>query len=151
MVTSTHLKFKRDRMRVPGVEERFHDRDRFCSYARVVLCDLADEMYEKFGVELTLTEAYRTPEENRLCGGAENSLHQTWPMASEKEWVKASAGDIRTWDLNDEQIKYAQEYVRRKWFVPVQAKLLYEPHAIAGGHLHLQTLRFEQWSTQSES
>jgi len=143
------LKFKKDRAIVPSIEERFRDRQITSSYIRVVAWDLADELEAKFGIDITVTSSRRTTKENERVGGKANSLHLAWKSQKEDSWVKCAAIDIRTWDITEDIIKYAQDYIKRKWFTPLQAKLIWEPQARAGGHLHLQTMRFENWTGES--
>lgn len=143
------LRFKRDKAIVPSIEERFQDRQITCSYIRMVGRDLADELEARFGIDLTVTSSRRTTEENERVGGKANSLHLAWRSQKQKKWIKSAAIDIRTWTLTEDIIKYAQEYIKRKWFTPLQAKLIWEPSARSGGHLHLQTMRFENWTGES--
>lgn len=140
------LKFKKDRAIVPSIEERFRDRRITCSYIRMVGQDLADELEAKFGIDMTVTSSVRWTEENERVGGKKNSRHLAWKSQKQDVWIRCAAIDIRTWTLTEDIIKYAQEYIKRKWFTPLQAKLIWEPAARSGGHLHLQTMRFENWT-----
>jgi hypothetical protein len=141
MSAKSMIMFKPDPKRNPPILDRFYDRERTCSYVRVVAWDLADYVWDKWQVRMTVTEAWRSVEENAEVGGKETSQHLTW-KAQNGLWVPSSATDFRSSDLNEEQIKDAQAYVGIWWYPILQAKLLYEPQAKSGPHLHLQTAKY---------
>ena len=141
MSAKSVILFKLDPKRQPDIIDRFYDRERTCSYVRVVAWDLADYMWDKWKVRMTVTESWRSLEENTREGGKETSKHLTWELQSGL-WMPSSAVDFRTSDLKEGQIKDAQSYVGNWWYPILQAKLLYEPQAKSGPHLHLQTMRY---------
>jgi len=130
--------FKDDPNRVPSIQDRFWDRSKVSSYIRAVAIDVGDYAWKDLGVLLTITEAYRTEEENKAVGGVPGSQHLIVPGG------KCYAVDFRSNDISYENIAKIKDYVREMWQEPLKAFMLFEPKAKRGAHLHLHVRR-EEW------
>lgn len=132
------LKYKEDPKREPSIERRFWDRKNVSSYIRMVAIDVGHYAWSELGVLLTVTESYRTEEENKRVGGVPNSQHLIRPGE------KCYAVDFRSGGLEYDDIRKLQQYVKNMWQEPLKALMLFEPKATRGSHLHLHVRR-EEW------
>ena len=132
------LNYKHDPKRVPSIEQRFWDREKVSSYIRAVAIDLGHYAWRELEELLTVTEVYRTPEENEAVGGVKGSQHLLIPGQ------KTYAVDFRSTDVSLPNIKRMRQYVATMWQEPLKAFMLYEPKAQTAPHLHLHVRR-EEW------
>lgn len=133
------LNYKHDPKRVPSIEKRFWDRDNVSDYIRAVAITLGHYAWRELEELLTVTEVYRTEEENEAVGGVKDSQHLIKPGE------KCYAVDFRSNDVSYENIEKLKQYVRDMWQEPLKAYLLYEGRAKTAAHLHLGVRR-EEWS-----
>lgn len=122
------LKFKTDQERDEWVQMGFKN-------PRLVdaIIDLADTMQLMFGKDITLTEVFRTPDEQTALYKDEaqkvaKSPHSFW-----------KAVDIRSRDLTQHQIDFAVQYLNTK-YKNASGRPVAIFHKIAGGadHIHVQ-------------
>lgn len=132
------LNYKHDPNRVPSIEKRFWDRKLVSSYIRAVAIDLGHYAWRELEELLTVTEVYRTEEENEAVGGVKGSQHLIVPGG------KCYAVDFRSNDVSLQNIKRMKQYISLMWQEPLKALLLYEPKAQTAPHLHLHVRR-EEW------
>lgn len=91
---------------------------------KAILLDLADTLWRKFELNVTITCLNRTAEENQKFNGSPFSSH-----------LSGRGADIRTWHFNEKVLAYIIDYCYTTWSDDFVYLKIHDSGS--GNHLHL--------------